>query len=209
MFKKMRKKYNETNFNSKTYWKERYYSGGNSGAGSYDCKAKYKAKILNRIIEDNKISNVIEFGCGDGNNLQYYNIENYTGFDLSEVAIEMCIKKYSHDLQKSFICCDPVLFKSGGLKAEMTISFEVIFHLIENDVFNKYMTDLFNTSSEYVLICSSNDSRKFDEALHVKHRKFTDSVPSNFSLIEVVKTPQEKGLNGFFSDFYLFKKSDI
>jgi hypothetical protein len=206
MLNKIKKKYNEVTFSSKKYWENRYSSGGNSGAGSYDVKAEYKARVLNRILKDHDIKNIIEFGCGDGNNLQYYNVEYYTGFDLSETAIKICLKMFSHDFKKSFIWYDPLLFKSGGLLTEMTISFEVIFHLIEDDVFEKYLKDLFNTSSKYVLICSSNDSTINDEAIHVKHRKFTDSIPSYFSLFEIVKTPQEGDLNGFFSDFYLFKR---
>lgn len=190
---------------SKKYWENRYRSGGNSGAGSYNEKAEYKAKILNHIIKDYNISNIVEFGCGDGNNLGYYNIENYTGFDISETAIKICISKYKKDNSKSFIWYNPTFFKSGGLKAELTISFEVIFHLIEDEVFFKYMNDLFRTSSKYVLICSSNNDEK-DPGIHVKHRKFTNFVPSEFSLIKIIKTPQEGDLRGFFSDFYLFER---
>lgn len=202
----IKKFYKKIRFNSKEFWEDRYKSGGNSGEGSYNEKAKYKAKILNNIIENYNISNMIEFGCGDGNNLGYYNIENYTGFDISETAIKLCISKYKDDDSKSFIWYDSNLFKSGGLKSDLTISFEVIFHLIEDDIFFKYMYDLFRTSSKYVLICSSNDDNKIDPGMHVKHRKFTNFVPSTFSLIDVIKTPQEGELKGFFSDFYLFER---
>lgn len=207
MLNRTKKMFKKIGFNSKNYWEDRYSKGGNSGAGSYDAKALYKAKVLNKIIENNNIENLIEFGCGDGNNLQYYNIPYYTGFDVSETAIKMCIEKYENDLFKSFIYYKPVLFKSGGLKADITISFEVIFHLIEDDVFNNYINNLFNSSSKYVLICSSNDSNRKDGASHVKHRKFTDSVPLGFSLIETIQTPEED-LKGFFSDFYLYQRNN-
>ena len=202
----IRKLYKKIGFTSKEYWEDRYKSGSNSGAGSYNEKAEYKAKILNDIIDNYNISNIIEFGCGDGNNLGYYNIEKYTGFDISATAIKICMSKYKKDSSKSFIWYDPLLFKSGGLKSELTISFEVIFHLIEDDVFFKYMNDLFRTSSKYVLICSSNDEDKKDPGIHVKHRKFTNFIPSDFSLINVAETPQEGELKGFFSDFYLFER---
>lgn len=206
MLNRIKKIYNKIGFSSKIYWENRYKAGGNSGEGSYDNKAKYKANILNKIVEEYNISNIIEFGCGDGNNLSYYNVDYYTGFDVSETAIKMCISKYSQDSSKSFIWYNPMLFKSGGLKSDLTISFEVIFHLIEDDIFLNYMNDLFNTSSKYVLICSSNDDNKADNAIHVKHRKFTDFIPSDFSLINVIKTPQEGELEGFFSDFYFFER---
>lgn len=208
MLKRIKKTYNKFRFSSKNYWENRYSSGGNSGAGSYDAKAEYKAGILNNIVKEYSVSNIIEFGCGDGNNLKYYNVDLYTGFDVSETAIKICMEKYKNDSSKSFIWYNPLLFKSGGLQADMTISFEVIFHLIEDDVFFKYMNDLFNSSYKYVLICSSNDNNK-DSEVHVKHRKFTDFIPSSFTLVNFVKTPQEGDLKGFFSDFYLYKRNNI
>jgi hypothetical protein len=197
---------NKIRFSSDKYWEIRYKNGGNSGSGSYDKKAEYKAKILNLIIDKYSIVNLIEFGCGDGNNLGYYDIDLYTGLDVSQAAIKLCINKYKDDKKKSFLYYDPKLFKSGGLKAELTISFEVIFHLIENSVYEKYMFDLFNTSSRYVLIFSSDSDNIKDEAIHVKHRKFTKDIPGSFKLIEKIQTPQDGYLNGFFSNFYLFER---
>ncbi|MCK4842954.1 MAG: glycosyltransferase [Methylococcales bacterium] len=204
--RKVKKIYNSVNFDSKSYWEERYRNGGNSGAGSYNAKAEYKANILNKIIEKYKINKLIEFGCGDGNNLRYYNIEYYTGIDVSKTAIDICISKYKNDKKKSFLYYEPSLFKSGGLKVTLTISFEVIFHLIEDDVFELYLYNLFDTSSKYVLVCSSNDNNMDDSANHVKHRKFTDSIPKEFKLVDEIITPQEGELKGFFSNFYLFKR---
>ncbi len=38
-------------FNSKKYWNDRYVKGGNSGTGSYNELAKFKAHIINSFIE--------------------------------------------------------------------------------------------------------------------------------------------------------------
>jgi hypothetical protein len=48
---------------SAKYWEQRYQRGGNSGAGSYDNLAKFKAKILNNFVKENHIKSVIEWGC--------------------------------------------------------------------------------------------------------------------------------------------------
>ena len=54
-----------TEFLSSTdYWIKRYESGGNSGSGSYGVLAQYKAEIINQFVIRNKLSTVIEFGCG-------------------------------------------------------------------------------------------------------------------------------------------------
>jgi hypothetical protein len=62
------------NFFTIDYWENRYKNGGNSGEGSYALKAEYKANVLNNYIQKLNIKSIIEFGCGDGNNLLFYNI---------------------------------------------------------------------------------------------------------------------------------------
>lgn len=201
----LKQKLLQINFKSANYWENRYKEGGNSGAGSYGKKAIYKAEVLNSIIDRYKIKSLIEFGCGDGNNLQYYLINYYIGFDVSRTAIKHCLKKYD-DINKTFIHYDPTLFKSGGLKSELTISLEVIFHLIEDEVYEKYMLDLFTSSSKYCLIFSTNYNEDNSSSLHVRHREFIHKVPSNYKLIETIKTPLDGDNRLLSSDYYLFER---
>lgn len=49
--------------------------------------ADFKAKIINKFIIENNIKNIGEFGCGDWNQLKYFNCEKYTGYDISEDII--------------------------------------------------------------------------------------------------------------------------
>ena len=84
-------------FGSNQYWESRYDTGGTSGDGSYGKLAKYKAEIINSIIINEKIQSVIDFGCGDGNQLEYFSIPKYIGLDVSKTAILKCIKKFEGD----------------------------------------------------------------------------------------------------------------
>ena len=74
------------------YWIDRYASGGNSGKGSYDQLAEFKAQIINSFVKQKNIQTVIEFGCGDGNQLTYAEYPRYLGLDVSPVAIDICKK---------------------------------------------------------------------------------------------------------------------
>ena len=47
---------------SSDYWEQRYKTGGNSGAGSYNRLAEFKANFLNRFVIEHEIRSVIEFG---------------------------------------------------------------------------------------------------------------------------------------------------
>lgn len=199
-------------FNTKEYWENRYINGGNSGAGAYNHLAEFKAEIINNFIKTNNIKNLLEFGCGDGNNLALYNIENYIGIDVSSKAIEICKSKFENDVSKQFFTLDEFILDKQSLKtSELVLSLDVIYHLIEDNIFDEYMNNLFNHSSKYIIIYASN----FDEVLcsHVKHRKFTDWIKknkSNWTLKEFIKNKYPYNLDKpnetSFADFYIFEK---
>ena len=205
---KIKESIKKINFKSGKYWEKRYSSWWDSWKWSYNEHAKYKSKILNNIIKDNNISTVIEFWCWDWNNLKYYNIKKYIGFDVSKTAIIKCKENYKNDENKSFIYYIPNLFKSGWLQSQLVISFEVIFHLIEDEIYYKYMADLFNSSSSYVLIFSTNKKNINMTSAHYKDRVFTKDIPNNFKLIKEFKTPQTKELKSLWSNFFLYKKDN-
>ena len=195
---------------SSEYWKNRYQSGGNSGAGSYDQLAKFKADVINDFVDKKSIDTIIEFGSGDGNQLGYFNFKNYIGFDVSVAAIERCKTLFASDSNKRFEVID--LYKDE--KAEAVMSLDVIYHLIEDSVYESYMNRLFTASNKYVIIYSSDDET-FNEgstAPHVKHRKFTSWVDHNFPEFKLIeKIPNEFPFNGDFNtssqaDFFIYKR---
>src|SRR3989442_2092260 len=87
---------------SQDYWIKRYAAGGNSGAGSCNALAKYKAEILNAFVRQRNIESVIEYGCGDGSQLLLAEYRNYIGFDVSDTAISLCKSKFANDRSKRF-----------------------------------------------------------------------------------------------------------
>jgi len=116
---------------SKQYWIERYKSGGNSGAGSYGKLAEFKAEVLNDFVRGNAIETIIEYGCGDGNQLKLSSYPFYIGFDVSLAAISRCQDIFCEDKTKTFKLMD----EYRGETAQLTLSLDVIYHLIEDDVF--------------------------------------------------------------------------
>lgn len=202
-------------FSSKDFWEERYVKGGNSGAGSYGKFAKFKAEYLNDFVKKNKVKRVIEFGCGDGNQTKLFKFPEYIGLDVSQKSIEICEEIFKNDSLKSFFLYNQDCFVDnlGVFKSDLSLSLDVIYHLVEDEVFEKYMKDIFSVSKKYVIIYASNTNEQKDfQSNHVKHRKFTEWVAKNeknWKLKEVVKNkyPIEKyGENGSFADFYVFQR---
>ncbi len=196
--------------NSSDYWENRYKAGGDSGAGSYNILAEYKAKIINQFVSQNNIQSVIEFGCGDGNQLGYFQFPAYIGVDVSSTIVQKCRDKYRADSRKQFI----VLSQYRQENAEMSMSLDVIYHLVEDAIYWDYMQKLFTAGKQYVIVYSSNedDHENNQDVAHVKHRKFTTWVEKNapqFELIQHIPNPYPYNGNNevsSYADFYFFRK---
>lgn len=201
-----------SSFNSSAYWDGRYKKGGNSGAGSYNALAQFKAFIINKFIKDNNVQSLIDFGVGDGNQLSLLDTSKimYYGVDISPTAITKCKQLFHTNKTKQFFVTKDF---PKTILADLVMSCDVLYHLIENSVYYTYLHELFNRSTQFVIIYARDED--LNHAVHVKFRKFTDYIKQtfpNFKLIQHIpnKFPQlEIGQNNNTtspSDFYVYKK---
>ena len=198
---------------SANYWDKRYLRRGNSGAGSYGRLAEFKAEVLNRFVSEQNIQTVIEFGCGDGHQLSLACYPHYIGIDVSSTAVSLCQKRFSTAEDLKFLTLFDYLGKEECRPvAELSLSLDVIYHLVENDVFDRYMATLFDASTRYVIIYSSNDDRPYQAGHHVRHRKFQDWIEKNrtdWTLLRHIpnKYPYEEGNDDTsFADFFFYER---
>jgi len=194
---------------SENYWKNRYSQGGSSGDGSYDLLASFKAEIINSLVRQHNVGSVIEFGCGDGNQLVLAEYPRYLGVDISPEAIALCRHRFSGDNSKSFIA----LSDFEQEYAEMSMSLDVIYHLVENAVFQEYMSRLFSSATRFVVIYSSNtDSQEKLQGKHIRHRQFTSWINEQMNEWELLqhipnRYPYSGDDNiGSFADFYIYQR---
>lgn len=200
------------NFSSGQYWEERYQKGGTSGYGSYGRLAEFKAKVINKFIEDENIERVIEFGCGDGNQLSMLHVKSYVGVDISPTIIGKCKDTFRADVTKLFLTNEKYL--ENPLKGPLTLSLDVIFHLIEDDVFENYMTILFDAAERYCIIYACDEDWLENDATHVRRRKFTKWIADNLKewrLMQVTynEYPHDGSRNPkdlSFSNFYFYEQ---
>lgn len=199
---------------SASYWQNRYAAGGNSGAGSYGDAASFKAEYLNAFVSDHNVSSLIEFGCGDGNQLGLGKYPQYIGLDVSQKAISLCKERFLHDRSKSFFLYDTRGFvdNHGLFRAEMALSLDVIFHLVEDDLYEQYLEHLFAAGQRFVAIYSSNQ-RVQGTSPHVRHRQFADLVGRRFgswTLISQSNDPQlERDPMRITKGFYVYERATI
>jgi cyclopropane fatty-acyl-phospholipid synthase-like methyltransferase len=197
---------------SKQYWEQRYQDGGTSGLGSMSHLARFKADTLNAFVTAHGVASVIEFGCGDGRQLALAHYPRYIGLDVSPSAIRQCAERFRDDDTKSFFSygADSFFDRAQVLRADMALSLDVIFHLVEDAVFDGYMRYLFAAGIRYVAVFSSDTDVPSSQP-HVRHRRFTEWVKVNaphFRLIEQVQNPH-KGTDPAtesFADFAFYER---
>jgi len=158
---------------SSSYWEERYRQGGTSGPGSFGCLAEFKAETLNGFVARMGVQSVIEFGCGDGAQLALAEYPRYVGIDVAESSISACRQRFAGDATKSFYLASQRPADFG--RFDLALSLDVIYHLVEDKVFDAYMRSLFANADRFVLIYSSNKLEPSD-APHVRHRVFTQWI---------------------------------
>ena len=195
---------------SSDFWEDRYRHGGTSGAGSYGVLAEYKAGFLNDFVQGHGVSSVVELGSGDGSQLELAAYPRYLGLDISPTAVDACARRYGDDPTKVFELHQPGTVPTT---AELALSLDVIYHLVEDGVFETYMADLFDVADRWVIVYSSNTDRRV-AAPHVRHRRFTDWIDRErprWALTEHIPNPHkaeigQESATSSFADFYVFER---
>jgi SAM-dependent methyltransferase len=165
---------------SANYWERRYRRGGTSGSGSYGDHARFKADFLNEFVARNQVESVVEFGCGDGNQLRLAHYPRYLGLDVSARAVAICRELFADDASKRFELYDSGLFTPRVL-AQLSLSLDVILHLVEPDVFRRHLDHLFAAAERAVVIYGSDvDQNPSETAAHVRWRAFSPTIEERF-----------------------------
>jgi hypothetical protein len=165
---------------------------------------------MNRLVGEHNIATVVEFGCGDGSQLTLANYPSYIGFDVSRDVISKCRRRFADDPSKEFRVADDA--SADTVVADMAISLDVIYHLVEDATFDIYMRRLTRSARRFICIYSSNTEQR-TEAAHVRHRRFTtwlelnapewcqfDEIPNAFPYDPT--RPDETS----WSNFYIFSR---
>jgi len=164
------------NFSSAAYWEQRYRLGGHSGAGSRGRLARYKARFLNTLIRDNDVASAIEFGCGDGDQLAMLDVADYVGIDVAPEAVRRCGVRFAGVPGRQFRHAHDL---AGLDAAELGLSLDVVYHLVEDAVFIRYMDELFAHAWRFVVVYASDIDAAWP-GRHVRHRRFTAHVARYF-----------------------------
>lgn len=197
---------------SDQYWKERYQRGGNSGEGSYGPLARYKATFINDFSRRQRVESAIELGCGDGNQAAMLNISRYIGVDISQDCVDWARANLAKpDWQ--FETVDDY-FALARDPVELGLSLDVIYHLVEDEVYHGYLRNLARSASRYLLIYTSNLNHFDPRVPHIRHRPLIADMARlhpEWTFVRTERNPyamrhDEDREYGSFADFHLFEK---
>jgi hypothetical protein len=176
------------------YWRHRYARGGTSGNGSYGDAADAKAAYVNRFVETHDIESVVDWGCGDGEQLSRMKVANYIGVDVSVDALTKCMRRNPGHTY--------VLWKPGSeisVAGDLALSLDVVFHFPERAQYVEYIDHVFGSAERYVLFHSTDYNTDAGEtARHVRHRQFTSDIEHRYRQWKIVERPEDRFTTGFY-----------
>lgn len=157
--------------------------------------------------------------CGDGHQLSLAKYPTYYGVEVSKRALTICQKRFNDDSTKRFGPEAPL----HGENFDLALSLDVIYYLVEDETYERYMESLFAASRSWVIIYSSNVSpAEFTKlypnhsAPHVKHHKFTEWADTRLSGWRLVR--HDRNLYPFdmcdpndttFADFFVYERAGV
>ena len=180
--------------NSAQYWEDRYYYGGNSGRGSYYKNALEKADYLNAKIDQFGIDTIVDIGCGDGNNLKLFKIQNYYGFDVSKTIILQNKREFKNDHSKQFSIIDKNfeedlsnIKNQKNVEKIVCVSFDVIGHLVEDNIYENHLRSFDLVNPDYLIISNFDVDQEYDLSIpHIKARNYSkDLLNMGWKLVDV------------------------
>ena len=195
---------------STAYWQWRYDAGLDSGTGSYGKFADFKAEVLNGLARELHLRSAVEFGCGDGHQLSLLQIEDYLGVDVSAQAIERCRTRFAGAPSRRFVLDADY----RGERAQCAWSLDVIYHLVEDAVFERYMRRLFDAATDLVVIYASDFDQADAGAPHVRHRRFSAWIAREAPRWRLWRRVPNRHpwrgdhREGSFADFHLYRPAE-
>ncbi len=192
---------------SRRYWEARYRWGGNSGKGSRGDIAARKAEFVTTFCREHDVASLVELGSGDGVCASQIRVAQYLGLDLSQDAILRARRRVSSPTHRFAtiagdspeVIVDKVRSYHDGDLPLVSLSMDVILHLVEDSVFEAYLKTLFAISARYIVVFSS-DADGPDE-IHVRHRAYARRFLADFPVRQI----QAHG-DGMPAHFKVFEK---
>lgn len=175
-----------------SYWDKRYMSNTNS-TGLDKTEEKKFFSFFNLLMRGRSFKSVIDFGCGDMRMLQGSRtmIERYVGVDASDVIIADHTFEYRENKGMTFYNTHSFFNRltwDGVLDAEAVLLFNVLYHVMNDEDYDRIIKMAMNKAEEYIYILTWIKEPKGYDRRHQKYRSWKDThkiIDKKFTMIEI------------------------
>ena len=126
---------------------------------------------------------------------------------MSATILAQNTKAFAGDRSKSFLHVTD--FDVKVHRADLVLSLDVLYHLVEDDVFETYMQRLFAASQRWVIIYSSNHEHTKNwyasRGSHVRHRMFSSWVRAHQPTWHLVRHEPNPHNQSTAASFFVFE----
>jgi len=181
------------------FWKKRYQTGGNSGAGSESDLKNFKVNFINEFVQSKNIESILDFGHGDLRIAKELIVDNYTGIDIFNPPNDYNLNLVNVKFDEYY-----------GNSAELVICLDVLYHILEpeQEYMRKSIDKMFEKSDKYVIIYAQ-DSRdnKFDTMYrnHLYNSKWFQHIEYSHKEAKLIYE-QESSQHGTTAKFFVYEK---
>ena len=161
------------------YWKNRHRRGRGHwesvGRGSVGKLARYKAGLVNELVQEVDAVRIVDLGCGDGRQADRFHVPEYVGLEVSEHAVAEARKRLAKHPNRTAHVWEPsdLLPETGCI----ALSMDVVFHLVDDELHDAYMRALFQAGTKAVAIYSTD--YEGEPQGHMRHRNVSRWVEEN------------------------------
>lgn len=208
------------------YWERRYRQGGSSGAGSRGETLSQKigfAHIIHSDVRKEGGRGVLDLGCGDGRFAEGFvefslgeqkDFDGYRAVDISpkalEIAEEFCRLRLPSEAVDRYMSFE--LFRPDRPEQPISpgvfglgLSLEVIFHILEDDIYDLYMSTLFDRCRTVLIQTAADPGPVRTAGSHIVWRDtqkwVQDNRPEALCIHHIPRPFGERS----FSDFFVYR----
>ena len=171
---------------NREFWNERYRTQRwiGSGPGSRGIAQHYKANLLQKVLQKNKIASVVDVGCGDMCWLRTDRLcaedlggIRFIGLDISEVAVQTNRWDFPGlEFEKYDLSRDPL-----PRRVDLVLCFDVLIHQTSREQFTQCLNHLLDGIARHALVSYKNPGQprkaimphldEFDPAVEAEFRR--------------------------------------
>lgn len=162
----------KTNRPASWYWIERYNRGGSSGAASYGRSAVARGQYISTLIRGYQCTHVIDFGCGDVDQVQQIKVPFYMGVDASSFIIRKCIQ-HTHR-------CFRIATTVPSDRTDAILLLDMIKCLTDDFSYHEVLRTTFLHPTATIVIIAAKDHNLW-ESSHIRHRGFSLHIAETYT----------------------------